>query len=334
MVRKAVEIGISLGVSPRDTFENMIDLIKSAEEYGFDSAWLIDIPTSKDCFISMALAAINTKSIRLGSGVINPITRHPAVSGRGLAAVQELSQGRCLVGLGTGHTDVHMLGRKPGRIKDVEEAITLLQKLFRGEKITNYGMDLQLPVDYDPIPIFLAANQPNMLRLAGKLCDGVILMGGANVEFIKWQMAHVREGAESAGRTLDDIQLDLWFPMSISDDKEQALTDIRPWVASQAETFSFWKDLPDFLEPYRDECARIGAAYDKTHHVSRHAVHKELVSDDLANYLAVAGSAQECVERIEEITSLGIHGITTALLPGDRKDRLRMMSETIIPALV
>ena len=329
----AVELGISLGVSPRDTFDNMIDIVKSAETYGFDSAWIIDIPTSKDCFVSMALAAINTSKIKLGSGVINPITRHPAVSGRGLAAVQELSQGRCLVGLGTGHTDVHMLGRKPGKIKDVEEAITLLHRLFHGERITNYGMNLQLPVGYDPIPIFLAANQPNMLRLAGKLCEGVILMGGANVEFIRWQMAHVREGAESAGRRLEDIQLDLWFPMSLSDNKEQALADIRPWVASQAETFSFWKALPAFLEPYRDECAKIGAAYDKKHHVSRHAVHKELVSNDLANFLAVAGSAEECVERIQELTGLGIHGITTALLPGGRKERLRTMSEKIIPAL-
>ena len=328
-----VELGISLGVSPRDTFDNMIGLVKSAEDFGFDSAWLIDIPTSKDCFISMALAAINTKQIKLGSGVINPITRHPAVSGRGLAAIQELSEGRCLVGLGTGHTDVHMLGRKPAKIKEVEEAISLLHKLFRGEQITNYGMNMQLNVDYDPIPIFLAANQPNMLRLAGKLCDGVILMGGANVEFIKWQIAHVREGAENAGRSIDDVEIDLWFPMSISDNKEEALADIRPWVASQAETFSYWKDLPEFLEPYRDECARIRAAYDRTHHVSRHAAHKELVSDDLANYLAVAGSAQECVERIEEIASLGVHGITTALLPGGRKERLRTMSEKIIPAL-
>lgn len=333
MTKRSVKLGISVGISPRDSFDNAIDLIKNAEEYGFDSAWLIDIPTSKDCFIAMALAAINTQKIKLGSGVVNPITRHPAVSGRAHAAVQELSQGRCLLGLGTGHTDVYLLGMKPAKIKEVEEAITLLHRLFRGEEISNYGMKLQLAVSYDPVPIYLAANQPRMLRLAGRLCDGVILMGGANVDFTKWQMEHVRQGAEEAGRSLEDIALDLWFPMSINDDRQKAIRDVQPWAASQAETFSHWKVLPDFLEPYREECAKIGAAYNRSQHLSRHAAHKELASADLANYLAVAGNANECLERLQELADLGLHRMTIALLPGGRKERLQTMSEKILPAL-
>jgi 5,10-methylenetetrahydromethanopterin reductase len=334
MPRHGVSLGLSLGVSPRESFHNIVDVVQKAEDHGFDSVFFTDVPLAhKDCYIALALCALNTTRIRLGTGVTNPVTREPATTANAITGIHELSRGRAILGLGAGYSAVYPVGLGPAPVRQVEETIRYIRALCRGEEYMKNGLRIRLATAQGPVPILVAASQPKMLRLAGKLADGVILMGGANAEFTRWQLEHVRQGAEEAGRPFAEVFLDLWFALSVARDREAAMDEVRPWVVSQADTFSRYAALPSFLEPFRDEIVRAGRAYERLDHLSRHAKHKDVVSDTLVTTLAVVGTPADCVARLRELAALGIHRMTLALPGGGRRERLRVLAEEVMPHL-
>lgn len=332
MTRRRLSLGLSLGVSPRESFQRIVDVVRKAETYGFESVCFTDVPLSmKDCYIALAFCALNTASIKLGTGVTNPVTRHPSVIANVMSNLQELSNGRVFLGLGAGYSAVYHVGLEPASVRQLEEAITYIRTLCRGEEYVNGPLRIRLATARRPVPIFVAASQPRMLTLAGMVADGVILMGGADVEFTRWQIQHIKKGAEAAGRPFEDIVLDLWFAMSVSGDSRKAIDDVRPWVVAQAESFSKWRNLPEFLRPYVEDVLKAARAYDPLGHLSRHATHRAVVSDELVTKLAVTGDAPECLRRLNELAGLGIQKMTVALLPGGREERLRVIAEEIMP---
>lgn len=330
-----MKVGVSLGISPREPITHTVEVVQQAEALGFDSAWIADVQLSmKDCFSAMTLCAVNTSTIQLATGVTNPVTRHPTTIANAFTAIDELSGGRALIGIGTGWTAVFSIGLKPSTIAQLETDILAIRTLCSGDEVTGPdGGSYRLVTARGAIPIFVAANQPRMLDLAGRVADGVILMGGANEEFTAWQIAHVRRGAEAAGRSLADIDLHLWAAIALGEDRDAARDDVRHWVASQAETFSQWRKLPEFLHPFQADFERAASAYDRLEHMSRHAGHREMVSAELIDYLAFVGPAEECLQRIRKLETLGLDGVTLAFRAGGRRQRMEALHEGIIKPL-
>lgn len=334
MAKRRISLGLSLGVSPRESFWNTVEVVKKAEGYGFESVAVTDVPLSmKDCYVALALCAANTSRIFLATGVTNPVTREPATTASAISAVHELSGGRAILGLGAGYSAVYPVGLQPATVKQVEETIAYVRALCEGKEYVKGDHRVRLATARGRVPIYVAASQPKMLELAGRAADGVILMGGANVQFTAWQLEHVRRGAAAAGRGPDDLVVDLWFALSVAEDPEVALDEVRPWAVSQADTFSKYKALPEFLEPFRDEIAQAGQAYERLEHLSRHARHKGIISDELVRTLAVVGDPKECIRRLRELGDIGVDRMTLALLSGGRRERMRIIAETIMPHL-
>lgn len=330
-----MHVGLSLGISPREPILHTVEVVQQAEALGFDSVWIADVQLSmKDCFAALALCAVNTSTIMLSTGVVNPVTRHPSILANTFTALNELSDGRAIVGIGTGWTGVFPIGLRPATIKQMEESVIAIRRLCSGEEVAGGEKGpYHMVTGAGPIPIYIAANQPRMLRLCGRVADGVILMGGANEEFTSWQIDLVRQGAERVGRSMDDIKLHLWANISLSDDREAARDDVSHWVASQAETFSKWKQLPEFLEPYKADFESASKEYNRLEHMSQHASHKRVVSGELIDYLAFVGSAGECLDRIRKLEQLGLHGVTLSFRAGGRQARMEALSEGIIQPL-
>jgi 5,10-methylenetetrahydromethanopterin reductase len=323
-----MKVGMSLGISPREPISHTVQVVQDAERLGFDSVWIADVQMSmKDCYIALALCAVNTSTIMLSTGVTNPVTRHPTTLANGFTALNEVSNGRAIIGLGTGWTGVYSIGLKPAKIAYLEESINNINTLCGGGEVAGVdGKPYRLVTATGRIPIYVAANQPRILAMCGRVADGVILMGGANVEFTKWQMDHVRRGAQEVGRDVSEIKFDLWTNIAISDDRDQARDDVSHWVASQAETFNKWKQLPEFLVPFKDDFQRAGESYNRLEHMSSHASHKQSVSPEFTDYVALVGSAEECLERIHELEALGLNGVTLAFRAG-AGGRLARMEE-------
>jgi 5,10-methylenetetrahydromethanopterin reductase len=329
-----MEVGMSLGISHREPISHTVEVVQNAERLGFDSAWIADVQLSmKDAYVALALCAANTSSILLGTGVTNPITRHPTTIANGFTALNEVSNGRALIGIGTGWTGVYSIGLKPSTIAYLEASINEMNTLCAGEDVEGPdGKPYRLVTATGKIPIYVAANQPRILAMCGRVADGVILMGGANEQFTRWQIDHVRRGAEEVGRDFNEIKLHLWATIGMNDDIEQARDDCSHWAASQAETFSKWKYKPDFLQPYLEDFKRASENYDRLEHMSSHAGHKRSVSSEFIDWVALAGTPDHCLEQIKALENTGIHGVTLAFRAGagGRAARMEEINREII----
>ena len=326
--------GISLGVSPRESLRQVGELARTMEASGFDVLWYIDHQLGmKDVYAALNVVALNTERVRIGAGVTNLETRHPTVTANATVALDELSDGRALLGLGAGWVAVHSIGKRPTKLTDIRAGIELCRTLFAGEETEVDGTRLRLATAARPIPIYLAASQPRMLALCGELCDGVVLMGAADPEFCRWQLAHLNEGLERAGRARSELTIDLFVTASIQDDEEQALTDVRAWATSQAAAFSDWRRMPPTWERFRPEFQRAKAAYHYGDHLSLRAEHKQAVSEEFVRSVAVVGDLRQCTDRLREVAALDIDRITFALLSGGRRRRLEQLATELIPML-
>lgn len=152
---------------------------------------------------SHALAA----TTRLGAALmaVNPFTMHPVQAAMAAATLDEFHPGRVTLCLGSGSPgDLDTLNIPTARpLKPMREALEITRALLSGEKVRYEGevfrvRDRSLATGQRRVPIFLAASRPRMLELAGAHADGVLISGGASVEFVRWCMEHVRRGA--AGR--------------------------------------------------------------------------------------------------------------------------------------
>lgn len=326
--------GLSMGVSPREPLANVTELASAAEARGFEAMWFIDFQLGmKDVYAAMNIAALATENMHIGSAVTNLLTRHPTVTANATLALDELSNGNAMLGLGAGWSAVYGAGGVPSKLGDLSAGIDEFRRLFTGEEQELYGTKVKLATATRQIPIYLAVSQPGMLRLSGEKCDGAILMGAADPEFIDWQLKYVYEGLEKAGRDRSELTIDLIVTMGVDDDEEKALSSVRAWATSQAATFDVWKTMPPAWEKFRPEFAAANSQYHLVDHLSRHAGHKQVVSDEFVKSVALAGTVDQCVSRLKELVKLDIDRITFALLSGGRKKHMEQLATEIIPAV-
>ena len=326
--------GISLGVSPREPLTRAAELASAIDRDGFEAIWYVDFQLGmKDVYAAMNLAAEATRTVQIGAAVTNLVTRHPTVTANATAALDELSSGRALLGLGAGWSAVLGTGGRPSTLGEVRQGISDFRQLFTGTEVDLFDTTVQLATAVRQVPIYLAVSQPGMLRLAGEVCDGAILMGAADPEFCEWQLGYIHDGLEKSGRSRREITVDLMVTMSWSDDEEEALDEVRAWATSQAATFHPWKQMPEAWEQYRPEFEKAAATYHLVDHLSTRADHRTIVSDEFTRSVALVGTRDECVGRLRQLWELDIDRITLALLGGGRMERLGVLTNDILPAV-
>jgi 5,10-methylenetetrahydromethanopterin reductase len=191
-------------------------LIKYAEDLGFDRAWVPDSQMIwSDCYAVMALAAQNTSRIQLGTGVAIPGTRIAPVTAHSIASINQIAPGRVFLGIGTGHTAMRVMGMEPMRIRDFREYLRIVRTLLRGEEVDYTFNDRTRAIQFlhqdlrfvnleNPIPIYVAANGPRALRTAGEFGDGLISAFNERPEVLQYHLSLVQEGAAKADRTLPE----------------------------------------------------------------------------------------------------------------------------------
>jgi alkanesulfonate monooxygenase SsuD/methylene tetrahydromethanopterin reductase-like flavin-dependent oxidoreductase (luciferase family) len=181
-------------------------LLRRADELGYDDLWSGEA-TGYDGFTPLALASAWTENVRLGTGVVNPYTRGPALMAQSAAALADASRGRFVLGIGASSDRIverwnGIPFEKP--LSRVREAVRALRPVFAGER-GDGGFKLEAPPP-QPIPIYVAALRGRMLRLAGEIGDGawVNFLPLSGVEQV---VGKVREGEAAAGRQPGSVDI-------------------------------------------------------------------------------------------------------------------------------
>jgi hypothetical protein len=208
-----MEIGTLIFTKP----QRAITDTRRAEERGFAQAWFPDSHMIwGDAYVCMALAAANTSKIKLATGISVASNRIPPVTVHAIATINQLAPGRVTLGYGTGHTGRRVMGLPPVRFDDFREQVRVIRDLLqRGEAIyRTEGLsrtirylhrDLRFVNLDDRIPLYVAANGPRMLGVAGEFGDGIIV--DELVEPVKWGIEHelIEAGPFEAAQMLDDL---------------------------------------------------------------------------------------------------------------------------------
>lgn len=301
----SVEIGIALPL--REPIDQILDTAGLAEQLGYHSIWATDDRLQKDVFSVLAVLARSTRRVRIGPGVTNPYSRHPAMIAAAVATLDELSGGRAVLGLGAGGTNHRALGiRRDAPAVAVREAIGLIRALLAGDEVSVAGRFVQATgarLDFAPmratVPIYVGARGPRMLELAGELADGVIVGNVATTEGWRYALEHITTGAERARRRPGDVRLVAWVYFAVADADRDALDAVRPMVATSLVTSrAILPELGVELPPgFAEAMERTGWSLEAD---AVAAVGRTVPAETIARF-AVAGTPARCAQRFQEL---------------------------------
>lgn len=316
-----MEYGV--GLFPTEALQKMIHLAKVSEELGYSHIWVGDSHLIwREAYVNMAAMALNTTKVKLGTGVTNPLTRHPSVVGSAYATLEEYAPGRLIVGIGLGDSSVETMGMKPAKLSYFEKTLQQMRDLLDGKEVQlDSGKIHLLHPCKNKVPIYVAASGPKMLELSGRIADGIIVLVGVADDYLAHAREKISTGAKAAGRKLDDIHLVLWVPCAVSD-TAPAKDAVKAHVARVVA-----HPLPYVLDPNEQKVlAEIRKTYDYYHHMDQEANHAEVIPDWLVDKFAIAGTIAECRTQIERLKKSGIQQI--AIIPysapgGSREETIR-----------
>jgi probable F420-dependent oxidoreductase len=327
-----LSFGVTFMLDPPPS--RVVELAKLAEDNGFDYIWAWDSHILwQDVYPVFTLIATNTERVRIGPCVTNPATRDITVTASTLATLNEISGGRMVMGMGRGDSARRVIGKPPVTVEHMEEACRQIRDLAEGREIDYGGTPLQLKWASGKLPVWVAAYGPKALRAAGRVADGLI-MQLADPYIIEWSLRYVREGAEEAGRSFDDIQIMSAAPAYVTDDLAAARDQVR-WFPAMVSNHvvdlvqryastDLPRELTEFIEA-RDH-------YDYADHGRTGAEHAEFVTDEVVDRFCVLGPPERCLEKLRELEALGVDQFNIYSMVDDPAGVIRTFGRDLIPA--
>ena len=289
-----------------------VDLAKLAEDRGFDYVWLWDSHVLwQEVYPVFTLMAAETERIRIGPLVTNPVTRDPTVTASALATLDDFTDGRMVMGIGRGDSARRVIGKTPVSVERMEWGARLIRDLVAGREVDYEGTAIQLKWARWDLPVWMAAYGPKALRAVGRVADGLV-MQLADPFIIEWSLRYVREGAEEAGRSLEDIKIMSAAPTFVTDDLAAAREQVRwfPALVSNHVVDLVNRYASDELPPELTDYIRARDHYDYSDHGRRGAEHAEFVTDQIVDRFCVIGTLEQCQEKLHVLERIGVDQFT------------------------
>ena len=311
---------------------------KLADDCGYSHLTLIDSQNlCRDVYAMMTIAALNTHRIKIGHGVTNPHTRHPAVTATATATIDELSGGRAFLGIGAGFSAMMTMEMKARPMQEFRRAIEFIRAYSAGEEVAYRGVTMHSEWIRRQLPVYMASVGLMSTRMAGELGDGVMILG-THPEIAKWYLERLREGAKKSGRDLSE--LDIWTRTMIyvADSKQAARREVASYAATWAcemQRSLLSREGPEIddlkarleqVEPgLVEEIAHIHEVFDPYQHEVTDAPHAQAVSQRVIDCSMLTGRAEDICERISTLGALGVTNISTVVFT--IIDKMHMMQK-------
>ena len=324
------------------TLEELIGLARLCEHVGYRSFWYTDVRFGRECYVGLSAVASQTSRLRLGPGVSDPYTRHPAMTATAIATFDELSGGRAMLGLGVGGQGFRELGierRLP--VAALRETVQIVRALLRGETVTLQGKVISLSdarLDFEParadIPIYFATHGVQVSKLAGRIADGVLIANTLHPPMLERYLRRVREGMAQANREPGTFDLGLRVEACISDDDEAAFRVMRRRMASRLMgQYPHWAYLDEMGVQLPEAFISIASTKDPRR-VDEAAA---LMPPEIVTRTVLAGNAERVAERLAtalrpEVTSITIR---PHCVPGESVHAVvRAFAEEVMPRVL
>src|SRR5213593_540589 len=214
------------------------ELAREAERLGFSDAWSLEVD-GVDCFAPLAVVALTTR-LRVGTAIANVYTRGPATLALSAAGIADIAPGRFCLGIGSGSQPVveawngGAFARPATRVRETAQflrrALAGERVVFRGETFAVDGFRLTKPPAH-PIPIYVAALRPGMLRVAGEVGDGAILNWLAADDVPK-SVAVCREAARLIGRDPAALEITARLLINVDPPSPESELAVRRYVTA------------------------------------------------------------------------------------------------------
>jgi len=316
--------------------ERIVSLARQAEAAGFNYGWIFDSHILwQEPYPLLTLIAANTRKLRLGTCVTNPVVRDPTVTASLLATLNRISGGRMDCGIGRGDSSRRVMGKKPTTLDNLEYAVKVMRDLNSGKQITYDDHAIQMTwADAGIPPIWVAGYGPKALRCAGRIGDGVILQF-ADPHLIKWCLGFVKQGAEEAGRDFSKIRVMSATAVWVSNDKKLGRERVRwfPALVSNHVVDLVSRYRPDELPPELTAYISDRKGYNYLHHAEVGSSNAQFVTDDVVDRFCLVGDASAHIEKLRELQALGVTQFNIYLMCGDEEETLEIYGRDIIPAI-
>jgi 5,10-methylenetetrahydromethanopterin reductase len=316
--------------SPRPTIT--VGLAERAEKEGWDGMLLTDANSrSCDPYIMLGLASLSTNRLQLGTGVTNPVSRHPAVTASCIATIQALSDGRAVLGIGRGDSSLANLGMAPAPPQLFARCLKQLQTYLKGETISLKDLvdpsrelaslgSLHLAsapstsqLEWLPsstvrkVPVDVSATGPRMISIGANLAERVTLAVGAEPKRISWAISSARKSIERKTTQEASPSLGAYINVVVHPNSKQARRLVASSVALFAR-FSVMHGRPQgpFSKQDLEVLGGIRSSYEMTSHGKPDSAQVRMLTDDFIDRFAIAGDPAYCRDRLQELAAIGI----------------------------
>jgi F420-dependent oxidoreductase-like protein len=322
------------------TREDQLEIVQEAERLGYDSVWTAEAYGS-DAATILGWIAGQTTRIRIGSAIFQMPGRSPAMTAMTAATLDQLSDGRMILGIGSSGPQVAegWHGQRFGKqIQRTREYVEVVRKALARERLEFHGETLELPLPdgpgkalkltiapvQDAIPIYLAAIGPNNTRLAGEVADGWIptLFSPEHVAEFR---PLLEEGATVSGRSLDGFDIAPTVNVFITDDVAAARDAMRPFLALYvggmgSRDRNFYNQLVQRYG-FEDAAQTVQDLYLE----GRREEAMAALPDELIDLVSLCGPADRVRSRLEVYREAGVGTLGVTPLAWDKAGRLEQL---------
>lgn len=305
---------IGLGLPPTGhRFEVYKDVAQQAEAGGFESLWCGEAWGTETSTLVTAFLAW-TQRMSVGTGIISLYLRPPTLTAMQAASMDLVAPGRARLGIGVSTRNINAFHGIPWDhpVARTREYVDVLRRVLAGERVTHAGrfyrpQGFRLSATLSrKVPIYLAAVNPRMLRLAGEVADGVLL-AWLPARQVAASVAEIAKGAARAGRRLADIDIGCYVHTLVGPDRERALAQLRHVLVGYCQANTYIQGFRRFgYGDVLDEVLTCWQAGDR-------AGAEQAIPDRMVEELFVFGAPADCHAQLARFVDAGVrHPIVAA----------------------
>jgi 5,10-methylenetetrahydromethanopterin reductase len=314
--------------------KQVVNFCKLAESKDIDFAWITNHYNNRHCYAVLAAVAQATTTLKMGPGIMNSFTDTPAAMASFMCTLNEISDGRAVLGIGPGDLStlpkIAIQPEKP--VARLEEAIVQIRKLVAGEEIKKSGMKF---FDYDGakltgvtlpgkkgIPVYVGAQGPKVLELAGKVGDGA-LINASNPKDFQVAIPIIKKACDAAGKKNFDIGA--YTAMSIDMSEKKARN-----AAKIVAAFIAAGSPPELLTRHGLDLHNVAKIKEALGKFDFKTV-GELVGDKEIDAFTIAGTPEMVKAKCEDLTKAGVTQIIFGSPLGpDMTTSIRLLGKYIV----